>query len=159
MARQGNAKSQAAIGDFYQGLMYVSHSKFYRINDVYAFEWYSKAAAQSDPRGYSGLARLYYGGKGVLQDFEEAFKWYKLAAKQGDGRGQHGLAKMYRDGNWIRKDTIRSHMWFNIASANNYSGMASQRDELAQSMDGGDVSDAQEMARKCMSSNYKNCGW
>ncbi|HIC59901.1 MAG TPA: sel1 repeat family protein, partial [Rhodospirillales bacterium] len=26
---------------------------------------------------------MYYGGKGVTQNYETAIKWYKLAAKQG----------------------------------------------------------------------------
>jgi hypothetical protein len=33
------------------------------------------------------------------------------------------------------------------------------RDERAGQMTSADISEAQSMARECMSSSYKNCGW
>tara|TARA_B100001093_G_scaffold465392_1_gene483011 strand:+ start:812 stop:979 length:168 start_codon:yes stop_codon:yes gene_type:complete len=33
------------------------------------------------------------------------------------------------------------------------------RDEIASKMTSADISKAQSMAKECMSSNYKNCGW
>ena len=50
-------------------------------------------------------------------------------------------------------------MWYNIASANGYEKAGGYRDERAGLMTASDISKATAMARECMNSNYKNCGW
>ena len=50
-------------------------------------------------------------------------------------------------------------MWYNIASANGDKPAAEWRDKIAAKMTTADISKVQPMARECISSNYKNCGW
>jgi hypothetical protein len=50
-------------------------------------------------------------------------------------------------------------MWFNIASANGEKTAGERREVIAGQMTPADISKAQSMARECMDSNYKNCGW
>jgi uncharacterized protein len=54
-------------------------------------------------------------------------------------------------------------MWYNISSANEYKLSANmskkRRDNIAAKMTAADISKAQAMAKECMSSGYKNCGW
>ena len=66
---------------------------------------------------------------------------------------------MYELGNGVLQDNIRAHMWYNIASANGNKKSSDWRDERAGLMTSADISEAQKMARECMSSNYQNCGW
>ena len=47
-------------------------------------------------------------------------------------------------------------MWYNISSAN---GGISGRDWVAGLMTATDISKATAMARECMKSNYKKCGY
>ncbi|MBL4874254.1 MAG: sel1 repeat family protein, partial [Rhodobacteraceae bacterium] len=105
------------------------------------------------------LAIMYENGVGVLQDYAEAVKWYRLAAEQGHASSQNNLGVIYEYGNGVLQDNVRSHMWYNISSANGAEGAREWRDQVAAKMTSSDISQAQAMARECMSSGYKNCGW
>ena len=122
-----------------------------------AFKWYRKAAEQGVAKAQSTLGVLYIKGDGVLQDYTEAFKWNRKAAEQGDARAQSNLGVMYIKGDGVLQDNVRAHMWANIASVNGKYGEL--RDMIAKEMIPADISKAQSMARECMNSNYKNCGW
>jgi len=50
-------------------------------------------------------------------------------------------------------------MWYNIAAANGAEKAGEWREERAGLMTSADISEAQSMARECMNSKYKNCGW
>ncbi len=56
-------------------------------DDVKAFEWYSKAAAQGDPSAQFNLGLMYLNGQGVQKDDIKAFEWYSKAAAQGHLNG------------------------------------------------------------------------
>ena len=66
---------------------------------------------------------------------------------------------MYAYGTGVLQNNILSHMWYNIGSANGNKKSSEWRDEIASKMTAADVSKAQAMAKECMSSGYKNCGW
>ena len=86
-------------------------------------------------------------------------KWYRLAAEQGDADAQNNIGVRYENGEGVLQDNVRAHMWFNIAAANGYEKAGEWRDKTAAKMTSADISKAQSMARECMSSKYKNCGW
>ena len=50
-------------------------------------------------------------------------------------------------------------MWFNIASANGDEDGRNNRDAIAKNMTPEDISKAQELARDCIASDYKKCGY
>jgi TPR repeat protein len=102
---------------------------------------------------------MYMNGNGVIQDYAEAVKWYRLAAEQGYANAQNNLGLMYEYGQGVLQDNILSHMWYNIASANGTKKSSERRDEIAAKMTAADISKAQAIAKECMSSGYKNCGW
>ena len=121
-------------------------------------EW-QPLAEQGDAYAQTNLGLMYKNGDGVVQDYAEAVKWYRLAAEQGNANAQNNLGSMYEYGRGVLQDNILSHMWYNIASANGYKKSSEWRDEIAAKMTAADVSKAQAMAKECMSSGYKNCGW
>ena len=102
---------------------------------------------------------MYINGEGVLQDYAEAAKWSRLAAEQGHAGGQYFLAAMYEFGKGVLQDNVMAHMWLNIMSANGDQDAGERRDKIAGLMTPADISKAQSMAKECMSSYYKNCGW
>ena len=121
-------------------------------------EW-RPLAEQGDADAQYNLGWMYTNGTGVLQDYAEAMKWYRLAAEQGNAKAQYNLAGMYANGWGVLQDNVRTHMWNNIAAANGHEKAGEWRDKTAAKMTSADISEAQKMARECMSSNYKNCGW
>ena len=121
-------------------------------------EWTPLAEA-GDTNAKYNLGLMYYNGQGVPQDYKEALKWYTLAAEQGHARAQASLAVLYSFGDGVLENKIMAHMWYNIAFANGHEKSGEYRDEHAGLMTPADISKAQAMARECMSSNYKNCGY
>ena len=50
------------------------------------------------------MGAMYYGGKGVTQNYETAIKWYKLAAKQGLAKAQNHLERLQKKNSQLEKD-------------------------------------------------------
>ena len=95
-------------------------------------------------------------GKGVAQDLEEAFRWFKLAAEQGDAQSQFHLARMYQDGQGTAQDFVYAYMWFDLATAGD-ARVRNLRDKLALKMTPTQIEKAQDMARECVTKEYKSC--
>ena len=127
-----------------------------------AVTWTRKAAEQGYADAQSFLGLLYYGGEGVTQDYAEAAKWFRKAAVQGDADTQFNLGYMYSNGEGVSQDTIAAHMWFNIAAANGanngiafYAG--DERDIVEKMLSAGQLEKANERAKRCKDSDYKDC--
>ena len=100
---------------------------------------------------------MYYNGKGVAKDFKEAVKWYRLAAAQGNISAQVNLGSMYYEGEGVPEDLIRAHIWLNIAATQGNPNAAKMRDAVSKFMTAQQLTEAQAMALKCATSNYKQC--
>ena len=59
---------------------------------------------------------MYYEGKGVPQDYEEAVKWYRLAADRGNADAQCNLGQMYYEGEGVPQDYNEAVNWFQLAA-------------------------------------------
>jgi TPR repeat protein len=124
-----------------------------------AFKQWRPLAEQGDSEAQVALGFMYGRGLGVQQDYQESVNWYQRAAEQGDAHAQFSLGYIYCKGNGVLQDNVRANMWYNIAPANGSPQGAKNRGNLTKTMPAADVSLAQNMARECMSSGYKNCGW
>ena len=122
-----------------------------------AVKWFRKAAEQGDEVAQFNLGEMYRLGNGVTQDYAEAVKWYRKAAEQGDADAQFNLGAMYDNGKGVLQDTIAAHMWFNIAAANGWQDAAILRDIAAGKLSSSDIVKAQQKAKRCMASGYKDC--
>ena len=120
-------------------------------------KWYRLAADQGVAKAQTNLGYMYEYGRGVPQDYAEAVKWYRLAADQGVAEAQNNLGYMYDNGQGVPQDYVMAHMWYNIGAANGYENYF--QDILAKKMTPAAIEKAQAMARKCMSSGYKKCGY
>ena len=100
---------------------------------------------------------MYSNGRGVLKDDAEAVRWYRLAAEQGNAIAQFNLGVTYANGQGVLKDSVLAHMWYNIASANGNEAARKLRDNLEDDMTRAEISRATELARTCMTSDYKDC--
>jgi TPR repeat protein len=70
-AEKGDAKAQSEIATLYELGLGGTKQDY-----VEALKWYRKSAEQGDAGGKQGLARMYFEGKGVRRDYEEAARWY-----------------------------------------------------------------------------------
>ena len=56
-------------------------------------------------------------------------------------------------------DNVMAHMWSNLGAANGSDVGGKYRDIIAERMTSEAIEKAQAMARKCMNSDYQDCGY
>ena len=153
LAEAGNTAAQ-----FNLGLMYSTGKGV--VQDLgEAKKWYLLAGEQGYAKAQYYLGHMYDVGRGVNRDHSEARKWYLLAAAQSNAKAQNNLAVIYEFGNGVLQDNILAHMWYNISSANGLERAMEYRDMRTRMMTPKEVSKAQTMARECVESDYKKCGY
>ena len=103
------------------------------------------------------LGIMYASGLGVIQDYNEAVKWFRLSSSQGNAQAQEIYGLMYASGRGVTQDYVRAHMWLNISASSGYKNAEANLDIVAKKMTPTQIEKAQEMARRCQSSNFKNC--
>jgi TPR repeat protein len=129
---------------------------------------YTQAARLFSPLAEQGVAsaQFYLGlmhekGRGVRQDYRTALTWFRKAAAQGYAGPQNNLGLMYERGRGVRKDLVRALMWYHVAGAmlNGVEGKAAleRRDHLTSQMTAAQIEQAQELARRCQQSQFKEC--
>ena len=129
---------------------------------------YTQAARLFSPLAEQGVAsaQFYLGlmhekGRGVRQDYPTALTWFRKAAAQGFAGPQNNLGLMYERGRGVRRDVVLALMWYHIAGTllHGDEGKAAvkRRDYLTSHMTAEQIEQAQEMARRCQQSQFKQC--
>tara|TARA_R110000868_G_scaffold359173_1_gene621026 strand:- start:2773 stop:3414 length:642 start_codon:yes stop_codon:yes gene_type:complete len=152
LAERGHVWAQAMLGIMYDNGEGVLQDY------AEAAQWYRLAAEQGIAITQYNLGIMYTNGNGVLKDYAEAFKWYRLAAEQGYAAAQYNLGVMYANGNGVLQDAVLAHMWWNIGGANGNANGSENRGKMEQRMTREQIAEAQALARRCMASNYQDCG-
>ena len=65
---------------------------------------------------------------------------------------------MYDKGDAVPQDDVLAHMWYNISGANGYAIALNNRIKIEEGMTRQQIADAQALARRCMASDYQDCG-
>jgi len=155
-AEKGNAHAQLHFG-------YMSYGGQGVTRDYpEAAKWYRLAADQGDADAQVFLGLMYNEGKGVTQDYREATKWYRLAAQQGLAKAQLLLGVEYYGGKeGVAQDYVYAYMWFSLVASKDEGPLGQtatrQRNNVEKEMTRAQVLTAQEMAKRCEQSNYKQC--
>jgi uncharacterized protein len=148
--------SLARGGDYEDGLA-AAHRGDYAT----ALKLLSPLAQKGHAGAQYNLGVMYYNGNGVAQDYKAALKWYRLAADQGLAQAQQNLGIMYGLGSGVAQNYVYAHMWLNLAAASlsgdELTRATSARDFTSERMTSAQIEQAQEMARECQASNFKNC--
>jgi TPR repeat protein len=71
-------------------------------------------AGNADAQHLMGL--MYYMGRGVPQDYQQAFQWHRKAALQGKADAQYVVGAMYYTGNAVIQDHKQAVGWFRKAA-------------------------------------------
>ena len=122
-----------------------------------AKKWFSLAAKNGLPEAQNNLASIFFEGIGVPQNFQKAFSWYKSAAINGIVLAQSRLAYLYYKGWGIKKDITLAHVWWNMAASLGHEDSKTRRDEVQKEMSKKEIESAQEISKKCLLSEYKDC--
>jgi clan AA aspartic protease (TIGR02281 family) len=127
-----------------------------------AAKWFRSAADKGNADGQMRLGFMYSKGEGVARDYRESAKWHRLAAQQGMARAQLALGVEYYGGKeGVAQDYLYAYMWLSLA-ASKLDGVLGEvatrsRNGVAKEMTSAQVLAAQEMAKRCEGSNYKQC--
>jgi uncharacterized protein len=94
---------QSSAGQYEDGM-----DAYLRNDYGVALKLWKPLAENNDVRAQAGMAKLYYAGLGVNQNYAQALFWGEKAAIQGDARAQYVIGTMYRDGSGVPKDLTRA---------------------------------------------------
>jgi TPR repeat protein len=145
-ASQGNPIGQAALGALYHRGDGVPK------NDIYAVNWWRKAAEKQSLTALAWLGYAYHNGCGVQRDDAEAFKWYRSGADFGDSEALYnvGLA-YYRGWKGINQDYGQAYIWFTLAVAREDRASEKAKMEVVLSEDKNHMTDHEiEVAEKAV---------
>jgi len=118
-AKQGDSKSQYAIGEMFE------KGKGTAKDAKKAFKWYSKAAKQNDKKAAYKVGRAYLDGKGIGQNYKKAHSWFKKSANKKYVRAEYYLGILYENGQGVTKNYDEALSWYKQALAGGY-GSASE---------------------------------
>jgi TPR repeat protein len=90
-------------------------------------------------------------------DYVPASRVFRTLAEQGNAKAQNVLGVMFRKGEGVPKSPPRAHMWFSLAAARGDAKAKAELREVSRSMTAQEISQAQEMAKACEASNYRQC--
>ena len=116
-------------------------------------------AEQGDAEAQLNLGIRYANGEGVPEDDVEAVKWYRLAAKQGLARAQSYLGIMYGNGDGVPENYAEAVKWFRLAAAQGQEDAKRNRDIVAERLTPDQLTQAQQIATRCIESDYQDCEW
>jgi TPR repeat protein len=155
LAEQGHARAQFNLGVLY------AEGKGVPQDYPAALKWYRKAAKQGHVQAQYNLGVLSYDGQGIKRDYRAARQWFHQAAEQGFAPAQYNLGVMYVRGQGGPPDVVRAHLWSSLAAAalsGDDEQMALQvRDRATARMTAGQIEKAEEMARRCQETTFKEC--
>lgn len=101
--------------DYQQGL-----AAYRSGNYALAMAKLTPVANQGDAYALDYVARMYFDGRGVPQDYHEAMSWYARAAARGDATAQYDLGRMYANGLGVPQDASRAVELYLKAAGQDY---------------------------------------
>jgi hypothetical protein len=84
---------------------------------------------------------------------------YRLSAEQGNWMAHRNLGYMYKEGKGVPIDLVYALMWFILAASSGDEVADSEVYELRDVLDNSQISQANEMAEQCTSSEYFDCSY
>ena len=154
-ATQGNAEAQVRLGWMY------AFGEGVPQDYPTARKWWENAATQGDVVAQDSLGELYADGRGGAQDYSKARTWWEKSAAQGNAVSQIRLGALYEMGYGVPQDFVRAHMWYNVAgtalSGDLGKTAMKNRDSIASRMTVAQIEKAQERARRCQETKFKEC--
>jgi uncharacterized protein len=102
------------------GLVWFLSKRSQDKDDVHFMGSIMKSAQAGDPIAQYKLATMYYEGKGIPRDDEEAVKWFLQAAQFDHIEAQYVLGVMYEKGHGVPRDDDQAYKWISMAARQGY---------------------------------------
>lgn len=90
---------------------------------AYNAKHYARALKEITPLARAGhadsqhlLGLMYYMGRGVARDYQQALHWHRKAAEQGKADAQYVVGAMFYTGNAVKPDQRQAVAWFRRAA-------------------------------------------
>jgi uncharacterized protein len=151
LAVQGNIEAAFLVGSMHE--LGQGTVQSYAQAEVFL----KKSAEAGNSEAQVRLAFLYADGHLGIDHGKDAADWFERAAHLGNSTAQANLGVIYANGIGRIQNLVLGHMWANIAVANGNDKAADVREKIQESLDKKLIIEAQELARKCLSSNYVEC--
>ena len=151
LAVQGNSEAAYFVGMMHE----LGQGTVQSYTQAEAF--LKKAAETGNSEAQVRLAFLYADGHLGSDRGREAADWFEKAARLGNSTAQANLGVIYANGLGRIQNYVLAHMWANIAVANGNEKASEVRAKIQSDMDKKLIIEAQELARKCLSSHYVEC--
>lgn len=104
------------------------------------------------------LGEMYFYGNEVPRNYKEAFKWHMLAARQGYKSAQSKLGFSFYNGWGIEKSKVKAYVWWSLGSIGQNQPIDQLNLEtLEKELSQAEIERAQDIAKKCLESKFKNC--
>ncbi|MDO8370187.1 MAG: GIY-YIG nuclease family protein [Candidatus Nitrotoga sp.] len=119
---QGDAKARNTLGEIYangdRGITQENYLYALTVGQRFLEDHTDEQRflAQGDKYAQNGLGAMYYSGRGVTQNYQEAVKWFRLAAEQGLAKAQFNLGVMYELGQGVTQNYQEAVKWFHLAA-------------------------------------------
>ena len=108
-------------------------------------EWLAVAEAGGAAAQFN-VGLLYYDGKGVPQDYDQAAKWFNRAADQDYTKAQMNLGEMYYVGEGVKRDYVQAYKWLNLCASKGDATCADHRNEVAKKLKASKLATAQRLS-------------
>ena len=138
-----NAQARETMSSYQQGMDAYERGDY----ETALKEW-RPLAEQGEAEAQRFLGSMYYQGKGVPQDDQEAVRWYWQAADQGDAYAQNTLGYMYHDGKGVQKDSIQAYMWWVLSAEQGFRLAKESLETVEKKMTPAQLAVAQRLARE-----------
>lgn len=109
------SRENAGRGSFEAGMDAYARGDF-----AAALEIWRPLAADGDPASQTNVGFLYYEGKGVAQNYEEAVRWYTIAAKMVYPDALFNLGVAHADGKGVERNPVEAQRWYRLAAEAGY---------------------------------------
>ena len=124
LAKQGDAKAQKKLGDYYFNGEGVTK------NYAAAIKCYLQSAKQGYVHAQWSMAWCYTYGYGVKKDYKLALEWARLAAKQEHAGAQLLIGNFYEKGQYLMQNYEMAAKWYRKSLKNGNQDAAQRLDKL-----------------------------
>lgn len=109
---EGKTIEEKVDGALYMANIVKNTSAMIMLGDYYfntqkielAIAYYKKAIEHKNPLGYTRLGFMYYYGKGIEKDYNEAFKLFSRGSLEGEVTSIIKLSDMYKNGYYVEQN-------------------------------------------------------
>lgn len=104
------------------------------------------------------LGQMYYFGRGVSRNREQAAHWFVKAAEGGWAAAQHDVAVMYLQGQGVEKNLVQAYLWFARAAKQDYPNANRRRKQIESRLNPNQLAAAKGLGKGDRRASFRSGG-